>query len=120
MNTDQRLIDDLNRLLDLPSERRLPELLPRGASSPSRGYAEGPEPEVPVGGGIASPLTEIESTEDPLVESREYFETEVEITSTDGMITFVYQPIARLRSQDALGSPVEQVFRHPDTGDLPE
>lgn len=121
MATDKRLIEDLNKLIDTARPRQLPPVQERGELPPARGYHESPPPAEPPpsGGGIASPLTEIESTETPPVQSRDYHTAEVEITSTDGMITFVYAPIARLRMVDANAAEAEFVFRHPVTGDLP-
>jgi hypothetical protein len=121
MTTDRRFKENLHRLLDLDEGRKLPAVPARGAVPPGRGYEEGPEPEAPTGGGggegggIASPLTENATN------SRDYFagEGEMLLTSTDGLFTLVIQPLARMRMTDAEMEPVQFVFRHPVTGELP-
>lgn len=117
MSTDRRFIEDLNALVDPTSTRRLPEAQERGPIQSGLGYVEGDDP-TRLAPGIASPLTEIESTE--AQPSRVYHADDASLVSTDGLFVLTGQALARLRMTDANGAPVEMVLRHPDTGDLPE
>ena len=117
MTTDRRMKESLERILDIWDPRGLEDVPERGPSPSRRGYAEGPDP-TRLAAGIASPLTEIESTE--AQPSRVYHADDAALVSTDGLFVLTGQALARLRMTDANGAPVEMVFRHPDTGDLPE
>lgn len=63
-------------------------------------------PAASTGGGIASPLTETNYSD------RTYW-TDVNITSTDGFITFVHSPIKQMSFTDANGDNVVIDYKSP-------
>lgn len=73
---------------------------------PERVGSAGPVAKVSSGGGIASPL--IETT----YASRQYW-PEVNITSTDGFITFALSPIKQIGFTDANGDAVQIQYKQP-------
>ncbi|ACL71479.1 conserved hypothetical protein [Thioalkalivibrio sulfidiphilus HL-EbGr7] len=107
MATDKRLIEDLNSLVDIRPDRKLPETPMRGPLAPGRGYAAGDEPPTTQGGGIASPLIE------PDISAREYYESRL-FTSSDGIFTLEVAPIRQLLMADANGAEVVFQFAEPE------
>lgn len=106
--TDQRLKDDLNRLIDHPPKAREP-LPPAAGQAAIPGFGRAgvsTNRAATTTAGIASPLTE------PDYAAREYH-AEVVLTSSDGVFTIEVQPLAAIELVDALGTPVRIEYAAP-------
>lgn len=116
MATDKRLVEDLNRLLDIPTARRLPSAPARGPVEAGRGYAQGPEPKATeAGGGIASPLTEAVDADGIHLPTTRTYHPLVQYTSTDGLFVIEVKPISQLDLVDDDGETVVFNFGKPIT-----
>lgn len=109
---------DLNSLES--SKRKSGELKgvePRGARPATRSVGEARvEPARTTAGGIASPLTEVETAEGSGVSLREYYEDVTVFYSTDYLMAVELQPLKQLHMTDANGDPVALKFQKPIAG----
>lgn len=107
----QQLVGDLQ---SLESSRReigkLNELERKGAKPAQTGRANyTPPASTGAGGGIASPLTEVSYN------NRTYYD-EYTVTSSDGLLTLKLKPIKQVKSVDANGAEVVQIYAEPTEG----
>lgn len=109
----QRLISDLQGLLQPERQQGLPVVARRGVRAGKR--VSVPYVAPPRGTGIASPLVEKTRIEDGVaVPDREYYEDEeTVITSTDGLLSFVFKPIKKTTFTDANGDDEEREYARP-------
>ena len=103
MRDDMRALAENNR-----PERTLPELPVRGKQPAKRGSAvwQGGEPSSGGGGGIASPLTEVDS------DSREYWDRSY-LLSVDFLIAYELKPLKQVSMVDAGGAEVIMRYAEP-------
>ncbi|KJK03562.1 hypothetical protein UB43_03420 [Pseudomonas sp. 21] len=107
----QQLVSDLQ---SLESQRReigkLNELERKGAKPAQTGRSSyTPPANTGTGGGIASPLTEVSYN------ARTYYD-EYTVTSSDGLLTLKLKPIKQVKSVDANGAEVVQIYAEPTEG----
>lgn len=99
----ESVVQDLNRLITpTPQRRTLRTVQPVGALPVTRGRGEYVPPPTSAGGGIASPLTEVEVDG---VGDRTYWPAMLQKT-TDGMLEFEVRPIKTWKFLDADGNTV--------------
>jgi hypothetical protein len=101
--------EDINRLVRPTAPRQqLKTVPPVGALPPQRGRADYKAPATGAAGGsgIASPLIEQDYT------ARTYW-SDVTVTSTDGLRSFVIKPIKEITQLDASLETVKQQFAQP-------
>lgn len=102
----RKAVDDINSLVSPASQRKtLTTLDPRGRLEAKQGRGDYVEP-VTGGGGIASPLTELDYLD------RLHWD-ERTITSSDGLLSFRVKPIKQITQQDDNGDEVLQRFAEP-------
>lgn len=102
--TDRRLIDDLNRVITHPPRAREP-LPPAAGQAAIPGVGRG-ERSPAGGGGIASPLTEIDYAD-------RQWHPEIAVASSDGVFALMIEPIKRVVFEDALGKTAVVIFQPP-------
>ncbi|MFI8479635.1 hypothetical protein ACIGCM_03600 [Pseudomonas sp. NPDC078700] len=106
-----QIVDDLNRLtIPAKEPRRLRTVEPRGLLPAKRGTGNNPPTPIRAGtgGGIASPLTEVES-------SRIYFEEVSTFFTNDYLLMVEIQPLQQLKMTDADGQEVVFNYKVPPT-----
>lgn len=106
-NTNQRFVQDINRLIAVPRERQ--SELPKVSFEPVaavRGIGDVNIPPNTQAGGIASPLKEIPGT-------RIYHEPRL-IRSSDGLFAFEQQTIKQAHFEDANGETIILEFQPSD------
>ena len=112
--TGRAEVDDINALVNQPRQRRsLPAVEPRGSVAPQRGRGNYAAPAGGSGGGIASPLTEVETTPGSKLADREYYEGVTMFYSTDYMLAIEVQPLKTLKMTDANDEEVQLSFQRP-------
>lgn len=109
--------DDLRALADSETENKaLPPAQERPPIPAARGVATYTRP-AQAGGGIASPLTEVEAGEG--VSSREYYEDQaVYFYSSDYLLAVEIKPLKTLRMIDADGSAATFEFKLPPPSEV--
>lgn len=111
-STDERFIEDLRSITERrsPGGARLPAAPPEGPIPAGRGVGSAAVSETDPGGeggGIDGPLVEL----DPAL--REYHPPSL-ITSSDGLVEYQIQPLAKVTFRDAGGRTVELFFGDPN------
>lgn len=110
------IVNDLQALQRRQAvEKKLRELELRGGVAAKRGRANWKAPNT--GGGIASPLTEVETAEGSGVSLREYHEGTTVFYSTDYLMAVELKPLKELHMTDANGDAVRLKFQKPKAGD---
>ena len=101
----ETVVQDLNRLITPQTQRRtLRSVPPVGAVPATRGRGNYTPPPA-TGGGIASPLTEQTRIEGGnVVPDRDRY-PEISAATSDGLFTFLLEPIKTLRWTDANNAP---------------
>lgn len=113
----ESVVEDLNRLITPARQRRTLRSVPTVGSLPvTRGRGNYTPPAAGTGGGIASPLTEVETAEGSGVSLREYYEDVTVFYSTDYLMAVELQPLKQLHMTDANGDPVALKFQKPIAG----
>lgn len=102
--TDRRLIDDLNRVITHPARAREP-LPPAAGQAAIPGVGRG-ERSPAGGGGIASPLTEIDYAD-------RQWHPEIAVASSDGVFALMIEPIKQVTFQDAQSKTAVVIFQPP-------
>ncbi|MGE0126422.1 MAG: hypothetical protein AB7U25_26125 [Vicinamibacterales bacterium] len=102
--TDRRLIDDLNRVITHPPRAREP-LPPAAGQAAIPGVGRG-ERSPAGGGGIASPLTEIDYAD-------RQWHPEIAVASSDGVFVLMIEPIKQVTFRDAQGKTAAVIFEPP-------
>lgn len=106
-----QIVDDINRLtIPAKEPRRLSTIEPRGALPAKRGTGSNlPTPINPgAGGGIASPLTEVE-------DSRVYFDEVSTFFTNDFLLMVEIKPLQQMKMTDADGQEVVFNYKVPPT-----
>lgn len=113
------LRDDMRALAeDSPEKLKLPDIAPRGSMPSQRSVANFVMPIGSSGGGIASPLTEVEAGAGN--SSREYYhDNTVYFYSSDYTIAVEIRPLKTLRMIDANGDMAEFQFKLPPPSEAP-
>lgn len=102
------LVDDLRAIQSTNTrERRLSQLDASGGVAAKRGRADYTAKEVAKGGGIDSPLTELEAN------GREYYPDHYSLYSNDTLLSVEIRPLKSLKMKDASGADVELNFQKP-------
>lgn len=102
-NTNQRFVQDINRLIAVPRERQ--SVLPKVSFEPIsavRGIGDTTALPITQSEGIASPLKEVPGT-------RLYYESEL-IRSSDGLFVFEQKSIKQAQFADANGQTITMEF----------
>lgn len=111
------VVDDINSLVRPQARRNTLRPVEPVGSVPARqgvGSYKAP-PAASTGGGIASPLVEIDTPDGALpgVAGREYFPDRATLYSSDYLIAVEILPLKTLRMTDANGAAVELQFKKP-------
>ncbi|MFV3388404.1 hypothetical protein ACNFCJ_23860 [Pseudomonas sp. NY15364] len=115
--TGRAEVDDINALVNQPRQRRsLPAVEPRGSVAPQRGRGNYAAPAGGTGGGIAGPLTEVETAPGSGLALREYHEGETLFYATDYIMAVEIRPLKSTTMVDGTGASVPLVFQRPVTG----
>ncbi|MFN9529664.1 MAG: hypothetical protein ACK561_09975 [Pseudomonadaceae bacterium] len=104
----QRLISDLQGLLQPERREGLPAVARRGARAGKR--VSVPYVAPPTGGGISWPLVEGGGTGDTAVFARTYHDTATTIVTTDGLLALEVFQVATITMHDANGEVGELRF----------
>ncbi|MCE4070111.1 MULTISPECIES: hypothetical protein [Pseudomonas] len=102
------LVDDLNSVVTQTEQGRvLSSLDARGARAVARGIAQyQPRASGGSGGGIASPLLETDYT-------KRTYHPEIEVKSTDGLLSWKMKPIKEVYLRDAGNAEVKMIYAQP-------